>query len=53
MAFLDTLAQRFRVFAPEHPGFGQSDDPPWLDTVDDLAYFHLDLIRALGSTACI
>ena len=48
MTFLDTLAQRFRVFAPEHPGFGQSADPPWLDTVDDLAYFHLDLIRALG-----
>ena len=29
-------------------GFGQSDDPPWLDTVADLAYFHLDLLAALG-----
>jgi pimeloyl-ACP methyl ester carboxylesterase len=36
------------VFAPEHPGFGQSDDPPWLDEVSDLAYFHLDLLKALG-----
>ena len=48
MAFLDELAARCAVFAPEHPGFGQSDDPPWLDEIADLAYFHLDLLRALG-----
>jgi len=48
MAFLDELATRFAVFAPEHPGFGQSDDPPWLDAVADLAYFHLDLLKTLG-----
>ena len=45
MAFLEELSQRFEVFAPEHPGFGQSDDPPWLDEVGDLALFYLDLIR--------
>ena len=48
MAFLDELSQRFEVFAPEHPGFGQSDDPPWLDEIGDLAYFYLDLIRHFG-----
>lgn len=48
MAFLDELSQRFSVFAPEHPGFGQSDDPAWLDEVGDLAYFHLDLLARLG-----
>src|SRR5437868_6036682 len=48
MAFLERLSTRFAVFAPEHPGFGQSDDPPWLDEVADLAYFHLDLLTALG-----
>jgi pimeloyl-ACP methyl ester carboxylesterase len=48
MAFLDELSGRFAVFAPEHPGFGQSDDPPWLDEIADLAYFHLDLLQALG-----
>jgi pimeloyl-ACP methyl ester carboxylesterase len=48
MAFLDELATRFAVFAPEHPGFGQSADPPWLDEIADLAYFHLDLLQALG-----
>ncbi|HEX3536189.1 MAG TPA: alpha/beta fold hydrolase [Stellaceae bacterium] len=45
MAFLEELSQRFEVFAPEHPGFGQSDDPPWLDEVADLAFFYLDLMR--------
>jgi pimeloyl-ACP methyl ester carboxylesterase len=48
MAFLEELSTRFAVFAPEHPGFGHSDDPPWLDEIGDLAYFHLDLLQALG-----
>jgi pimeloyl-ACP methyl ester carboxylesterase len=48
MPFLDDLSRDFAVFAPEHPGFGQSDDPPWLDDIADLAYFHLDLLAALG-----
>src|SRR5436305_1970351 len=48
MAFLEELSQRFAVYAPEHPGFGQSDDPPWLDGVGDLAYFYLDFLKALG-----
>jgi pimeloyl-ACP methyl ester carboxylesterase len=48
MTFLEELSQRFEVFAPEHPGFGQSDDPPWLDEIGDLAYFYLDFLTALG-----
>jgi len=48
MGFLEELSARFHVFAPEHPGFGQSEDPPWLDEIADLAYFHLDLLKALG-----
>ena len=47
MAFLDELSQHFAVYAPEHPGFGRSDDPPWLDEVADLAYFYLDLLETL------
>jgi len=45
--FMQTLAGRFEVIAPEHPGFGESDTPDWLDTVHDLAYFDLDLLAAL------
>ena len=48
MGFLDALAQDFAVYAPEHPGFGRSDDPPWLDEVGDLAYFYLDFLQTLG-----
>jgi pimeloyl-ACP methyl ester carboxylesterase len=47
MAFLDELAQEFAVIAPEHPGFGRSDDPPWLDEIGDLAYFYLDFLETL------
>lgn len=47
LPFLDQLSQRFDVIAPEHPGFGVSDDPPWLDRPSDLGYFYLDLIETL------
>jgi pimeloyl-ACP methyl ester carboxylesterase len=42
------LAARHDVIAPEHPGFGASDTPDWLDTIPDLAIFYLDLIDQLG-----
>lgn len=48
LPFMNALAERFEVIVPEHPGFGRSEAPEWLDTVGDLAYFYLDFIRALG-----
>jgi pimeloyl-ACP methyl ester carboxylesterase len=42
------LAERYRVLAPSHPGFAGSSRPTWLQTVDDLAYFYLDVVEALG-----
>ena len=48
MPFLDALSEEFAVDAPEHPGFGKSDDPPWLDEIGDLAHFYLDFIETLG-----
>jgi pimeloyl-ACP methyl ester carboxylesterase len=50
LPFMERLAQRFEVIVPEHPGFGASDTPDWLDNVGDLAYFYLDVIAALGLT---
>lgn len=44
---LEQLAKRFTVFAPDHPGFGQSDDPDWLDTIADLAMFYNDFLDQL------
>jgi pimeloyl-ACP methyl ester carboxylesterase len=45
--FLHALAQKFTVYAPSHPGFGRSALPRHFTTVDDLAYFYLDLIDEL------
>src|SRR5260370_25562712 len=42
------LAKKFDVIAPEHPGFGESDSPAWLDTVGDLANFYLDFLDQLA-----
>ena len=44
---LDRLAAQARVLAPSHPGFGRSEQPKHMNTVDDLAYFYLDLMEAL------
>lgn len=44
----DGLARHFRVLAPDHPGFGLSDSPDWLDGIDDLVYFYLDFLDQLG-----
>src|SRR5471032_1489992 len=43
---LDLLARNHRVIAPTHPGFGNSDLPKGMSTVDDLSYFYLDLLEA-------
>lgn len=44
---IDLLAARWRVLAPSHPGFGRSERPRHITTVDDLAYLYLDLLDAL------
>lgn len=45
--YLDTLAERFSVIVPSHPGFGQSSLPDNFDSIDDVAYAYLDLLRVL------
>ncbi len=45
--YMDELARKHRVIVPEHPGFGGQPVPAWLDTVGDLANFHLDLFDRL------
>jgi pimeloyl-ACP methyl ester carboxylesterase len=46
--FFQQLAKGHRLIVPEHPGFGQSDNPDWLKSVSDLALFYLDLIDEMG-----
>jgi pimeloyl-ACP methyl ester carboxylesterase len=47
LPFLQTLTRDFEVIAPEHPGFGESDAPDWLDNIHDLAYFYLDFLEQM------
>ena len=51
--FLDRLAERFEVTAPELPGFGCSERPEWADTLDDLAFAVADLADTLTPTAIV
>jgi len=51
--WIEALAKHFRVIAPHHPGFGGSDLPDWIGTVDDLAYLYLDLARDLALQGAI
>src|ERR1700756_5331476 len=48
LPFFDRLAEHCEGFVPEHPGFGGSDDPPWIRSMPDLALFYLDLVEEAG-----
>ena len=44
---LTELAKGGRVIAPSHPGFGTSQLPKGMTSVDDVSYFYLDLLELL------
>jgi pimeloyl-ACP methyl ester carboxylesterase len=46
--FLESLAAKYDVLVPEHPGFGLSDNPPWIRNVADVAMYYLDFLDGLG-----
>lgn len=46
--FVATLAQRWKVYAPRHPGFDGRPPPRDFRRVDDLVYLYLDLLDQLG-----
>jgi pimeloyl-ACP methyl ester carboxylesterase len=48
--FVEELARQWRVLSPSHPGFGGSSLPNDFDSIDDLAYVYLDLLRRTGPT---
>jgi len=37
LRYVKGLAERFTVYLPSHPGYGQSERPEWLETIPDLA----------------
>ena len=48
LPFFGALAARHQVLMPEHPGFGDSDNPPWIRNVGDMAMYYLDFLDKLG-----
>jgi pimeloyl-ACP methyl ester carboxylesterase len=44
---IEALSKHFDVIAPDHPGFGQSENSDRVDDVGDLAFFYLDLLDVL------
>jgi len=47
---MGALAAHRDVILPEHPGYGASDTPDWLDTIADLANFYLEFLDRLDLT---
>jgi pimeloyl-ACP methyl ester carboxylesterase len=45
---IEQLSAGHQLIIPSHPGFGASEDPKWLRTIDDLAYFYLSLLKELS-----
>jgi pimeloyl-ACP methyl ester carboxylesterase len=46
--YMEALAAKRPLIVPEHPGFGDAPDPPWLDNIHDLAYFYLSVLDVLA-----
>src|ERR1043166_8337086 len=41
------LAEHFTVYAPDHPGWSDSDNPEWMDTMLDYVLHYDSLFRPL------
>ena len=46
--FHDLWAKHFTVYAPLHPGFGQSGGFDQIDSIEDMAFHYIELLDALG-----
>ena len=48
LPWMDAIAQSAPVYAPTHPGFGESERPDWLESVSDMARFYLWMFQEMG-----
>ena len=55
LRYAQALADRYTVYMPSHPGFGQSDRPEWLENMSDLACFYNWFVekQGLAGARCI
>lgn len=40
LRYVQALSERYTVYIPSHPGYGQSERPEWLETMADMASFY-------------
>ena len=45
---LEALSERVDVIAPEHPGYGETEMPEWLDGFEDLVIHYDELLNVMG-----
>jgi pimeloyl-ACP methyl ester carboxylesterase len=48
LAFHEALASHATVYAPSHPGYGQTPCPPWLTTIQHQAIFYNWFLESAG-----
>jgi pimeloyl-ACP methyl ester carboxylesterase len=48
LPFHQKLAESVDLLAPEHPGYGETEMPEWLDGFDDLVIHYDELLRVFG-----
>jgi pimeloyl-ACP methyl ester carboxylesterase len=48
MPFHQKLSEKFRVIAPAHPGFAQSEGIEEIDSMEDMVFHYLDLLDYLA-----
>lgn len=48
LPFYERLSQSVDLIAPEHPGFGDTEFPDWLDGFDDVVLHYRDFFDALA-----
>jgi pimeloyl-ACP methyl ester carboxylesterase len=48
LAFHEALAEHATVYAPAHPGYGQTERPPWMETIAHQAVFYQWFLQEAG-----
>ena len=48
LAFHDLMARHDHLIVPDHPGFGRSERPAWLETIQDMVFFYLRFLDTLN-----
>ena len=46
----ESLAESFDLYVPDHPTYGSSESPDWIEDMNDLAMFYLDFLDELDLT---